>query len=123
MSFVAIASWVRANIIPTLIIVALLAAAGWFGWQQWQRARVAHTETKLATGQAGASIASGTDAVATVGNRQAQDAAGDRTVQETNDAINNATDAGSVTDAGRSGLCGLSGYRGKPECVRQPAAR
>jgi hypothetical protein len=80
-----------------------------------QRAR---TEVNLAKGQAGAAVASGTDAVGTVGNRMAADAAGDTTVMETKDAIDNATDAGGVTAAGRSGLCGLASYRSKPECVR-----
>jgi hypothetical protein len=83
----------------------------------------AKAEIKLATGQHGAAIASGSDAVGTLGNRMQADAAGQITVQETKDAINNASDAGGVTDAGLAGLCHLRGYSRKPECVRAAAPR
>lgn len=97
-----------------LAIVALLLVTK---CQYDQRAK---TEVKLATGQHGAAIATGHDAVETLGNRMAADAAGQVTVEETQDAIDNATDAGGVTAAGRSGLCRLSGYKNKPECVANP---
>jgi hypothetical protein len=95
------------------LLVAAMLAVGKCSYDQ--RAK---TEIKLSKGQAGAAVASGSDAVATVGNRMQADAAGDQTVTETKDAIKNASDAGGVTAAGRSGLCGLAGNRGKPECMR-----
>jgi hypothetical protein len=96
-----------------IVLVGLLLAVS-----QCNHDRGAKTEVKLSKGQAGAAAASGSDAVETVGNRMQADAAGDRTVMETKDAIDNATDAGGVTAAGRSGLCGLAGYRSRPECLR-----
>ena len=97
------------------VAIALLLAV--LGVAKWTYDRGAKTEIKLSKGQAGAAVASGSDAVGTLGNRMQADAAGDNTVMETNDAIHHATDARGVTDAGRSGLCKLAAYRGKPECV------
>jgi type II secretory pathway component PulM len=116
--------WIEKNVTKAVaIVVFVLLAAAILVLHQCSVERTAKTETRLATGQAGAALNSGADAVGAVGNRQAADAAGDQTVMETKDAIDNATDAGGVTDAGRSGLCGLAGNRGKPECLRKPAAR
>jgi hypothetical protein len=105
-----------AKVIFWCAVAALVIAVLMVGKCSYDRR--ARTEVNLAKGQAGAAVASGTDAVGTVGNRMAADAAGDTTVMETKDAIDNATDAGGVTAAGRSGLCGLAGNRGKPECMR-----
>lgn len=116
--------WIEKNLAKAMTIaVFLLVIAAVLVLHQCAAERTAKTETRLATGQAGAALNSGADAVGVVGNRQAADAAGDRTVMETKDEIDNATDAAGVTDAGRSGLCGLAGNRGKPECLRKPAAR
>lgn len=97
--------------VAALLLVAVLGIAK---CSYDQRAK---TELKLSKGQAGAAVASGADAVGTLGNRMQADAIGDNTVMETNNAIDHATDAGGVTAAGRSGLCGLAGYRSKPECM------
>jgi hypothetical protein len=97
------------------VAIALLVAV--LGVAKCSYDQRAKTEIKLSKGQAGAAVASGADAVGTLGNRMQADAIGDNTVMETQNAIHNATDAGGVTAAGRSGLCGLSGYRGKPECM------
>lgn len=80
--------------------------------------RSAKTEIRLSKGQAGAAVASGSDAVGTLGNRMQADAAGDQIVEEATDNVQKAVDARGVTAAGRSGLCQLAGYRRKPECMR-----
>lgn len=84
------------------------------------RAGQAETEAKLNKNQAGAAVESGKDAVETVGSRNTEDAAGNKTAEETKDAIAKSTDAAGVTGAGRDGLCGLAGYRQRPECLRGP---
>lgn len=81
------------------------------------------TEAKLGKNQTNAAISSGHDAVDTVGNRQAADAAGQQIVQETRNDINKQTDAGGVTDAGRNGLCRLASHRGNRECLQHPAPK
>ncbi|QNA85132.1 hypothetical protein G4G27_14860 [Sphingomonas sp. So64.6b] len=127
-----IGAWIRTHLIPapipTLIMTALAVVLALFGWQQWQRARAAQTETRLATGQAGAALHSGADAVETLGNRMAADAAGDHLTRENDDAIRSADGAAApvaagVRDAGLAGLCRRAAYRGDPQCVQQPDPR
>ncbi len=79
------------------------------------------TEAKIATGQAGAAIESGKDAVDTHSNRTASESAGRAIVEDTKDEIRNAGTGTDVDRAGRSGLCRLQGNRSKPECVQQPS--
>ncbi|MEG3152984.1 hypothetical protein U1769_24085 [Sphingomonas sp. ZT3P38] len=91
-------------------------------------ARTAKTTTKLATGQAGASLASGADAVDTTGAVQGNEIAADAITQENDDAIHNAEGAGApvaapVRNAGLASLCRRAAYRGDPKCVQQPSAR
>lgn len=104
------------RLLVALVFVALIL--GFFTLRSCQNARNAKTETRLSKGQADAAVKSGTDAVETVGNRMAADRAGDQAVEETKDAINNASDAAGVDAAGRAGLCRLAAYRSRPECVR-----
>lgn len=111
------------RIIIMLALGVALAVATLFGVTQCQSARTAKTTADLAKGQAGAAVQSGGDAVETLGNRMAADVAGQDTVKETEDAIANATDAAGVSDAGRSGLCGLRGYRNHPDCVQRAGPR
>lgn len=108
----------RAKIIAAAMLLAAIVGLTLFAWHEWTSAGTAKAEATLAKGQSGAAIESGKDAVGTISDRIAADQAGDNTVQETKDAINNAGDAASVDRAGRSGLCGLAGYRSRPECVR-----
>lgn len=113
------------TLVAWLIIIAvvlLLLFAGYQAVKHFFTSGV-KTEAKLGKNQTNAAIESGHDAVETVGNRQAADAEGQKTVQETKDAINNATDAGGVTDAGRSGLCRLASHRRNPECVQRAPSR
>jgi hypothetical protein len=100
-----------------LVVVLTVVFGGYMAVKRFFTHGVS-TEAKLGKNQTNAAITSGHDAVETIGNRQAADAEGQRTVQETKDAINRANDAGSVTDAGRSGLCRLASHRSSPECLR-----
>lgn len=119
----AILDWARRNIVPTIAILLGVVLLGVVAWNWWTAGTTANTRVKLERNQAGAAIQSGKDAIGTLGNRQVEDAQGTETVTETQHEIDNATDAGGVTDAGRNGLCDLRGYRSRPECVRRPAAR
>jgi type VI protein secretion system component VasK len=110
---------VERNLVRILVaLVFVLLIAGFVTLRSCQAERTAKTETRLSKGQADAAVKSGSDAVETVGNRMAADRRGDQTVQETKDAINNASDAVGVDAAGRAGLCRLAGYSRRPECVR-----
>lgn len=113
--------WIRNNILPSMVIAVIALLGIIVAWNLWQSSLTVKTRAKLQQEQTGAAIESGSDAVNTIGNRQTEDAAGASTVLETQREINNATDAGGVTDAGLGGLCNLRGYRGRPECVRKPA--
>lgn len=113
---------VIACVVGALILLAL------FGWHEWSVARTAKVETRLATGQAGAAIASGQDSVNTIGNRMDADAAGDTVHRENVDA-NNKAEGGNVvvaapaTDTGVAGLCRHAAYHRDPRCVQHANPR
>lgn len=104
-----------------LIIVLVVLAVVVGGYMAVKRffTHGVKTEAKLGKNQTKAAIDSGHDAVETLGNRQAEDAAGQKTVQETKDDISKQTDAGGVTDAGNRGLCRLASHRSNPECLQR----
>lgn len=109
-------------------LVLALIIAGVLLWNAWQSGATAKTETKLATGQTGAAIASGADAAQTVGTVGAGEAATDTITRENDRAIRNAPGADAPVDpaadaAGRASLCRRAAYRGRPECLQQPAAK
>ncbi len=102
-------------------VVALLA--GFLFLQSCQSAKTAKTETKLATGQADAAIASGTDAVNTVGEVAKRADEINTTTRSNTDAIRSAEGAdapvSSAVDAvARERLCRRAAYRGRAECVQ-----
>lgn len=83
----------------------------------------AKTEAKLATGQAGAAIKSGGDAVQTIGNQMTAETASDAITKENTDAIRSAPGANApvtptARDAGLRALCRRAAYRGDPKCVQ-----
>jgi hypothetical protein len=90
-------------------------------------AATARTEARLQTNQTGAAMASGADAVETLGQTAAAEAAADTITRENDRAIRNAPGAGAPVDpaadaAGRASLCRRAAYRGRPECLQQPVA-
>lgn len=104
----------------------LLAVLG--GVHSCRLAQTAKTEAKLATGQTGAAIANGKDAVATVGQTQAGEAATDSITRENESAIRQAPGADAPVDpgvdaAGRRSLCRRAANRGKPECLQFAPAK
>lgn len=112
--------WILAGLLGVLILGAVLL------WNAWGAASTAKTETKLVTGQADAALKSGADAARTVGKTAGAEAATDSITRENERAIRNAPGADAPVDpalhgAGLRGLCRYAAYRGKPECVQQPA--
>jgi hypothetical protein len=103
-----------AKVIAGLAIVALIL--GLFALRSCNSARTAKTETRLATGQRGAAIESGTDAVQTTGNISAAETARQTTVKEGSDAIN-AAPAGDSNDAAERAACRLRSYRHSGKCI------
>lgn len=102
----------------------LLALIG--GVHSCRLARTAKTEVRLSNNQTGAAIASGADAVDTIGKSAAAEAAADTITRENDRAIREAPGAGAPVDpavdaAGRASLCRRAAYRGRPECLQQPA--
>lgn len=92
------------------------------------RQRDATTEAKISSGQAGAAIESGAEAVDMLGNRADADAATDETTRENANAIHHADGADApvaagARDAGLRSLCKRSAYRDDPKCVRFAGAR
>lgn len=104
------------RLIAALAAIALAVLLGLVAWSQWQRAHVARTETRLATGQRGAAIDSGTDAVETVGTAQANEADTQIIVKEGTDAIQQAPGGDSNAAADRA-ACRLRSYRHSVKCV------
>jgi hypothetical protein len=115
-----------ALIIGGLVIAALIV--GFLLLEQCSATRSSKTRADIATGQAGATMISGNDAVNVVGGRAEADAAGDKLTRENEDAIRQAEGADApvaapVRDAGHASLCGRDAYRGKPECVQHAGPR
>jgi hypothetical protein len=109
------------RVTTALAIVALLV--GLLALDRCQAARTAHTEARLATGQADAAVQSGADAVNAVGNRMSADVAIDTITQENRDAITKADGARApvappARNAGLRSLCGRAAYRRDPKCVQ-----
>lgn len=87
----------------------------------------AKAEIKLSKGQAGAAVASGADAVETVGNQAASEVAADQVTKENADDIRKAQGAAApvnpaVRDAGIVSLCRRAAYRRDPKCVQHSPA-
>ena len=83
----------------------------------------ARTEAKLNRNTADAAMASGKDAVATIGAQGAAEQAVDALTKENDHAIRNAEGAGApvppaVAAAGRFSLCKRAAYRGTAECMQ-----
>ena len=122
-------NWLRENTARAVAIIVVVAiVVGILFLRSCQAERTAKVGTKLATGQAGASLASGADAVDTTGNVQGNEIAADAITRENDDAIHKADGAGApvataVRNAGLASLCRRAAYRGDPKCVQQPPAR
>lgn len=98
------------------------------GVRSCQIAQTAKTEAKLGANQTGAALASGADAVDTLGKTAAAEDATDTISRENDNAIRNAPGAdapvGPALDAAaRRGLCRYAANLGKPECLQQPPAK
>lgn len=108
---------------------AILAAilAGFLLVQAWRGQATAKTEARLSRNQAEASIASGTDAVETVGTTHRAEVAIDVITRENQRVILQAPGADAPVDpaldgVARRSLCRRAAYREHPDCVQQPAA-
>ncbi|MEN2791538.1 hypothetical protein ABC974_18025 [Sphingomonas oligophenolica] len=105
-----------------LLLLALV------GWHEWQVARTARAETRLAAGQAAAALASGRDAGNAIGNRMDADAETDTITRENDHAIRTAPGADApvdpaLRDAGLAGLCRRAAYRRDPKCLQHADPR
>lgn len=96
------------------VLMALLA--GLFMLRSRNTVRTAAAETRLATGQRGAAIESGHDAVQTLGNAQAAEQATHVIVKEGKDAIDQAPGGDSNAAADRA-ACRMRSYRRSGKCV------
>ena len=120
--------WIEKNLAKFLVILAfVLLIMGALFLRQCSAERTAKTETRLAQGQAGASLASGADAVDTTGNVEGNAIAADDVTKENDDAIHNAQGASApvaapVRDAGLASLCRRASYRSDPKCMQHPPA-
>lgn len=115
-----------ARVILFLSVAAIVLALMFL--TQCATTRNAKTEANASKGQAGASMASGSDAVDAVGNVQASEQATDQVTKENNDAIRNAEGADApvaapVRDAGLASLCRRASYRNDPRCLQHAAPR
>jgi hypothetical protein len=110
-------NWIRANLAKLVVIVAvILIVGGLLFLRSCETARTAKTAEKLATGQRGAAIESGADAVQSTGNVSATETARLSTVKEGTDAIHEAP-AGDSNDPADRAACRLRSYRHSDKCV------
>jgi hypothetical protein len=85
------------------VLVVALIVGGYYSVKNYFQGPL-KTEVKVSKNLTNAMSVSGHEAVDTVGNRQDAEQQGAATVQESQHEIDNATDPGSVTDAGLNGL-------------------
>ncbi|WP_156495375.1 hypothetical protein [Croceicoccus estronivorus] len=102
--------------------VLLAVVAGW-ALSAVTGGKRAQAEAKLARNRADAALASGQDAVATMGAQGAAEQAVDTLTRENDHAIRSAEGAAApvpsaVAAAGRIGLCKRAAYRGRAECLQ-----
>ena len=121
-SLTEVGRWVLAGLVLVLLI------GGLFTLRTCQSATVAQTEAKLGRNQTGAAIASGSDAVETVGDVSTRATETDTTTRENADAIRKADGADvPVADgahaAGMWALCKRPAYRGREQCMQFTPAR
>ncbi len=112
-------AWAKSNLV--IILIVLVGLAVLFTFQSCQRERTAKTRENVATGQTGAAVESGKDAVTTIGNRADADAAGDAMTRDNDAAIRGAEGADAVVapaarDAGLAALCRRPAYREAARC-------
>ncbi len=104
----------------------LLVGALLFGVRQCQKQRSAASQARVERSQAEAASNSAADAIGTVANSAAGEAATERTGDDHEAAIRaapgNAPIAPSVNRAARRGMCDYRANRNKPECRVQPPA-
>ena len=123
--------WIEKNLARSITIAVAAASMillALFGWHQWQATRTAKAEARLATGQAGAALASGQDAANSIGNRMDADAAIDALTRENDHAIRTAPGADApvdpaLRDAALRGLCRRAAYRHDPKCLQHADPR
>lgn len=121
-------AWLTKTVARILGVVAIVLLVGALLFlRQCSAERTAKTETKLATGQAGAALQSGQDAVGSTGAVEANSSAGDALTKENTDAIQNAQGArepvaAPVGDAFIASLCRRASYRLDPKCLQHPPA-
>ncbi len=109
--------WVRDNVAKAVAIAVIaLLVVGVLFLRSCQQERSANARAKLATGQAGAALESGSDAVQTIGNTMANETDIHATVKDGTDAIN-AAPAGNSNDAADRAACRLRSYRHSARCV------
>jgi hypothetical protein len=106
-----------------LIAVCVAVLAVILALSQCQSARNANTRAEVSDSQAGATAASGADAVGTVGAVADRDADTDQLTRENADAIRNAPGASAPIDpdlrgVGLASLCRRAAYRSRAECVQ-----
>jgi hypothetical protein len=112
--------------IGTAVLLALVLG-GLLFLQTCQSARTAKTEARLNRNQTEAALASGADAVGTIGDQTGREAAIDAITKENSDAIRSAPGAdtpvpAAVDAVARERLCRRAVYRQRPECLQYPAA-
>lgn len=109
--------WVVAGAVLALLLAGFLLV------QSWRSTSTAKAEARLATNQTGAAMASGADAVETIGNQMAGEAAIDRITRENENAIRTAPGADAPVNPdldliARERLCRRAVYRQRPECLQ-----
>jgi len=118
----------RRLFVAGLATLALLLLLVLFGWHEWRISRTAKIETRLATGQAAAALASGQDAANTIGNRMDADASTDTVTRENDHAIRTARGADApvdpaLRDIALRGLCRRAAYRHDAKCLQHADPR
>lgn len=117
------ASWTaRAAFAAVILIIALLA------WNSWRSGQVAKDDARLKGNQVEAAVASGQDAVGTVGDVMTGEDQIDTITRENDDEIRNAEGADApvhpdVRAAGLRSLCRRAAYRERDECLQFASPR
>lgn len=109
------------------LVMLVICLAAWWLVATLVGGKTAKVEARINQNQTAAAIASGSDAVETIGRQIAAEDEDDVITKGNADEIRNAQGADAPVDpdvagAGRRGLCRRAAYRDSPECLQQPAA-
>jgi Tfp pilus assembly protein PilV len=116
-----------AKLVAIIVLGAIVLGLAALALAQWRHAHTAAAESRVESGQSGAAVASGKDAIATQGAAAARETASEDLTRTNEEEIRHAKGADATVDpaardAGLASLCRRAAYRASQRCLRHAPA-